>query len=115
MEKQNNEPANWTEIIKNYADLQKQADESKEKLTTGILEDNDKKDRRKNKIIFGLIAVIAVLAAGLIGSNVFWVYQWNSYDYISQDGEGYNYYNSDIEGDVDNGAENTSEEEQTEK
>ena len=106
MEKQNNEPENWNEIIKNYAEFQKHADESKEKLATEILQDNDKKDERKNKIIFGLIAVIAVLAAGLIGSNAYWIYQWNSYDYISQDGEGYNYYNSDIEGDITNGAEN---------
>lgn len=103
-------PENWSEIIKNYAELQKMHDESKEKLTTEILQDNDKKDERKNKIIFGLIAVIAVLAAGLIGSNVYWVYQWNSYDYISQDGEGYNYYNEDVEGDILNGTTNQEKE-----
>lgn len=51
------------------------------------------------------IAFIATLVA-LVGTNIYWIYQWNSYDYVSQDGEGYNYYNSDIEGDVDNGAEN---------
>lgn len=103
-------PENWSEIIKNYTELQKMHDESKEKLTTEILKDNDKKDERKNKIIFGLIAVIAVLAAGLIGSNVYWVYQWNSYDYISQDGEGYNYYNEDVEGDILNGSTNQEKE-----
>lgn len=29
----------------------------------------------------------------------------SEYDFVSQDGEGYNYYNSDIRGDVSNGAE----------
>ena len=51
------------------------------------------------------IAFIATLAA-LVGTNIYWIYQWNSYDYVSQDGDGYNYYNSDVEGDIDNGAEN---------
>lgn len=51
------------------------------------------------------IAFLVTLAA-LFGTNICWIYQWNSYDYVSQDGHGYNYYNSDVEGDVDNGAEN---------
>lgn len=51
------------------------------------------------------IAFLVTLAA-LFGTNIYWIYQWNSYDYVSQDGHGYNYYNSDVEGDVDNGAEN---------
>lgn len=51
------------------------------------------------------IAFIATLVA-LVGTNIYWIYQWNSYDYVSQDGDGYNYYNSDVEGDIDNGAEN---------
>ena len=51
------------------------------------------------------IAFLVTLAA-LFGTNIYWIYQWNSYDYVSQDGHGYNYYNSDVEGDVDNGTEN---------
>lgn len=51
------------------------------------------------------IAFLITLAA-LVGTNLYWIYQWNSYDYVSQDGEGYNYYNSDIEGDITNGSEN---------
>lgn len=51
------------------------------------------------------IAFITTLIA-LIGTNLYWIYEWNSYDYISQDGDGYNYYNSDIEGDITNGSEN---------
>lgn len=56
------------------------------------------------------VAFLITLAA-LVGTNAYWIYQWNSYDYVSQDGEGYNYYNSDIDGDISNGAENQTEEE----
>lgn len=56
------------------------------------------------------IAFIATLVA-LVGTNIYWIYQWSSYDYVSQYGEGYNYYNSDVEGDISNGAEDQTEEE----
>lgn len=48
------------------------------------------------------IAFLVTLAA-LFGTNVYWIYVFNSYEYVSQDGEGFNYYNSDVEGDIDNG------------
>ena len=51
------------------------------------------------------IAWLVTLTA-LVATNAYWIHQWNSYDYVSQDGNGYNYYNADIEGDVNNGAEN---------
>ena len=50
------------------------------------------------------IAFLVTLAA-LFGTNLYWIYQWNSYDYVSQDGEGHNYYNADVEGDITNGSE----------
>lgn len=103
-EKQNSEPTNWTEIIKNYAELQKQSDDSKKELVSEILADADKKDKRKNRVIAGLITAIVVLV-------FYFIYQWTAYDYVSQDGEGYNYYNSDVEGDITNGTENQAEEE----
>lgn len=105
MEKQNNVPENWSEILEHYIELQKFYDESKSSLASEVMADNDKKDARKNKIIAYLIGVIIILIIGLIGTNVYWIYQWNSYDYVSQDGEGYNYYNADVEGDVNNGAD----------
>ena len=51
------------------------------------------------------IAFLVTLAA-LFGTNVYWIYVFNSYEYVSQDGEGFNYYNSDVEGDITNGSEN---------
>ena len=51
------------------------------------------------------IAWLITLAA-LVGTNAAWIYVFNSYEYVTQDGEGYNYYNSEIDGDVENGTEN---------
>lgn len=115
MEKQNNEPENWSEIIKNYVELQKFYDESKNSLASEVMADNDRKDARKNRIIICLICVIVILIMGFIGSNMYWVYQWGSYDYVSQDGNGYNYYNEDVGGDVNNVAEDQEEKEQEEE
>ena len=47
------------------------------------------------------IAWVITLAA-LIGTNTYWIYVLNSYEYIYQDGEGQNNYNSNIDGDVEN-------------
>ena len=103
-EKQNNEPSNWNEVIKNYTELQKMANESHEKLTSELLKDKDKGERRWRTIAI-------VLAVILFLSNFIWLMEWTSYDYVSQDGEGYNYYNSDVEGDIQNGTTNQAEEE----
>lgn len=48
------------------------------------------------------IAWIVTLIA-LIGTNTYWIYVFNSYEYVYQDGDGENYYNNEIEGDVENG------------
>lgn len=53
---------------------------------------------------------IFVLLAILFITNGIWIYVFQSYDYVSQDGEGQNYYNHEVGGDVFNGAEGKSEE-----
>ena len=55
--------------------------------------------------------VIILLIALLVGTNMAWLWVFQSYDYVSQDGEGYNYFNREVGGDVYNGAESTGEEE----
>ncbi len=55
--------------------------------------------------------VIVLLIILLVGTNMAWLYVFQSYDYVSQDGEGYNYYNHEVEGDVFNGAESESKKE----
>ncbi len=56
--------------------------------------------------------VIILLIVLLVGTNMAWLYVFQSYDYVSQDGEGQNYFNREVGGDVYNGAEGQSEEEQ---
>lgn len=46
-----------------------------------------------------------ITIAALIGTNAYWIYQYNSYDYVSQDGEGINNINTGSQGDIDNGSE----------
>ena len=55
--------------------------------------------------------VIIFLIVLLVGTNMAWLYVFQSYDYVSQDGEGQNYYNHEGGGDVYNGAEGQSEKE----
>lgn len=55
--------------------------------------------KRNTKMWF--VTWILTMAA-LIGTNAYWIYTFNSYEYVYQDGTGQNNYNSNIGGDVDN-------------
>lgn len=70
-----------------------------EKLVTEVFRDNQRQAKR------WFVAFLITLAA-LVATNTYWIYVFNSYEYVSQDGEGYNYYNSKIGGDVENGPKN---------
>ena len=70
-----------------------------EKLATEVFRDNQRQAKR------WFVAFLITLAA-LVATNTYWIYVFNSYEYVSQDGEGYNYYNSEIGGDVENGPKN---------
>ena len=56
------------------------------------------------------LAWIITLAA-LIGTNMAWLYVFQSYEYVSQDGEGVNNANSGTQGDLNIGTEGKAEEE----
>lgn len=73
--------------------------ENTENLVSEVFKDNQKQMKR------WFLAFIITLAA-LVGTNAYWIYVFNSYEYVAQDGNGYNYYNSEIEGDVNNGSKN---------
>lgn len=47
------------------------------------------------------IAFLMTLAA-LVATNAAWLYVFNSYEYVYQDGEGQNNYNNNVDGDVEN-------------
>ena len=53
---------------------------------------------------------IFVLIALLTVTNMAWLWVFQSYDYVTQDGEGYNYFNREVGGDVYNGAEDKNQE-----
>lgn len=74
-----------------------------ENLVSEVFRDNQKQSKR-----WFIAFLIALLA--LVGTNACWIYQWTAYDYVSQDGEGYNYYNSGVEGDITNGTADQTEE-----
>lgn len=57
--------------------------------------------------------VIILLIILLVGTNMSWLYVFQSYDYVSQDGDGYNYFNSHVKGSVYNGAEGQDKEERS--
>ena len=56
--------------------------------------------KRNTKMWF--VTWILTMAA-LIGTNAYWIYAFNSYDYISQDGEGINNINTGEQGYLENG------------
>lgn len=79
-------------------------------LASEILTRREEASKAKNFAIICLTVGIVVIGVGMAAINYMndrdWRKLFASYDYVSQDGNGYNYYNADIEGDVNNGAEN---------
>lgn len=72
--------------------------ETKETLAMAVLE-HSKRDTMK----WFVISILSI--AALIGTNAYWIYTFNSYDYVSQDGEGINNINTGDQGDLENGTE----------
>ena len=62
-------------------------------------------------LIFAGFVVLCLVAANIRYSqanernNQRWIEYLSQYDFVSQDGDGYNYFNSDVGGDVVNGTE----------
>ena len=52
-----------------------------------------------------------ILLAALVITNLFWIYEMNSYEYIYQNSSGQNNYNKNVNGDVENVATDKAEEE----
>lgn len=60
-------------------------------------------------IIAGLLIAIVLLAQANERNNQRWLDYLSQYDFVSQDGEGTNYFNSEIGGDVTNGTPGSEE------
>lgn len=109
MEKNKENLETWEDIEKKHAEMQ-----SRETLASEVIAWSHKVSKAKDFAIGFLVVGIIIVGIGMAIINYCndrdWRELFSSYDYVSQDGEGYNYYNSDIGGDVENGAENQEEE-----
>ena len=86
-----------------------------QQTATEMILDEQKRSKAKNMGLVCITVVATVAIVGLLLVNHMNVREFvgflSEYDFVTQDGEGQNYYNSDIGGDVVNGAENYKEKE----
>ena len=75
-----------------------------EKFVSELLQDIQRQSKR------WFIAFVVTLVA-LVGTNAYWIYVFNSYEYVSQDGEGINTINTGNQEDINYGAESEDKEE----
>lgn len=87
-----------------------------ESLASSIIGLQEKTAKAMRTGLICVTALATVAVAGLIIANCLqskrFVDYLSQYDFVSQDGEGFNYYNSDVGGNVINGAEDKETEEQ---
>lgn len=77
-----------------------------EHLALEILKQEQSKSKAKNVGIIGLTVAVVIIAIGMALINYQndkeWRELFDSYDFISQDGEGFNNVNSGTQGNLDN-------------
>ena len=104
MQKNDNTPKTWEKIEKKHAEMQ-----SRETLASEVIAWSQKVAKAKDFAIVCLTSGIVIIGIGMAIINYCndrdWRELFSSYDYVSQDGQGYNYYNSGIGGNVNNGTE----------
>lgn len=80
-----------------------------EHLAMEILKQEQEKSKAKNVGIIGLTVAVVIIAIGMAIINYQndkeWRELFDSYDFISQDGEGFNNVNSGTQGNLDNSEE----------
>ncbi len=103
-------PENWEEIEQKYSEMQ-----SRETLASEVIAWSHKVSKAKDFAIGCLVAGMVIIGIGMAIINYCndrdWRELFSSYDYVSQNGEGYNYYNSGIGGNVENGSTDTEKQE----
>ena len=82
-------------------------DQGKTPLASEMYEELKKATKFREKLIYILLVVIAVLVVALAGTNIYHIYQWSQFDTIvvdSGDGSGNaNYVQGDNTGGIYNG------------
>lgn len=107
-ENRDNDPKSFNELYMRIIELN---EHKSEKLASEVYSDSEKTKKKLMNVIYVLAGISVLLLVGLFLTNAYWVHQFNSYDYYSQDGDGTNYLNSDVEGDVTYGTEIPEKEE----
>ncbi len=83
--------------------------DEKTPLASEMYEDLKKATKFREKLIYILLGVIAVLVVALAGTNIYHIYQWSQFDTIvvdSGDGSGNaNLVQGDVGGDILNGTD----------
>ena len=74
------------------------------KFVSELIQDAQRQSKR------WFIAYVVTLVAR-VGTNTYWIYVFNSYEYVSQDGEGINTINTGNQEDINYGAESEDKEE----
>ena len=104
MQKKEEKTLSWEAIERKHAEMQ-----SRETLASEVIAWSHKVSKAKDFAIGCLTAGIVAIGIRMAIINYCndrdWRELFSSYDYVSQDGDGYNYYNSDVGGDVNNGTE----------
>ena len=83
--------------------------DEKTPLASEMYEDLKKATKFREKLIYILLGVIAVLVVALAGTNIYHIYQWSQFDTMvvdSGDGSGNaNLVQGDVGGDILNGTD----------
>ena len=86
---------NWDDVTKLLADMALENSKDSKSMARSVVE------QAKNNVRRWFIAWLVTLAA-LVGTNAAWLYMWQTYEYVSQDGNGINTINTGNQGDVTN-------------
>ena len=94
----------WEQMVGLVSDLIAEAKSYRDGWATEVIQQAKRNTRH-------WVIAFAITLAALIGTNTAWIYVFQSYDYISQDGNGINNYNTGTQGDLKNEPEDKEKEE----
>lgn len=76
-----------------------------------LIEQSKAQTRHVKALTYIIAGLLALSICGNIGQAIYNIYTWQSYEYVSQDGEGINNINSSSQGDLTSGTESENKEE----
>lgn len=98
------ENPSWSQMVSLVSELMAENTELKNSWRLEIVQ------QAKKNVKYWFIAFLVTLAT-LVGTNVYWIYTFQSYEYVAQDGNGINSINTGNQGDLLNEPESKTEKE----